>query len=185
MVQGEWDSLAERAQSGDAAARRELAEAWAGILVRFFEKHVSGEDWGNAEDLAQETLLRLFRELNRGRYDPSRSFYTWAFTFARRVLIDEYRRCAREPKHMYLIDVFTIPESRALDHEFMHALQQCLDEVIATELRDAIRRYYWESQTLQQIAAALGMRYGALKGRLDRARGELRKCMERKGIEKL
>src|SRR5436309_8144365 len=44
----------------------------------------------DAEDVAQETFVRVFRALDR--YDPARPFAAWIFTIASRLCIDHIRR---------------------------------------------------------------------------------------------
>jgi RNA polymerase sigma-70 factor (ECF subfamily) len=46
-----------------------------------------------AADLYQELFLRLHRA--RASYDPRRPFAPWFFQIARRLVIDEFRRCGR------------------------------------------------------------------------------------------
>lgn len=80
-VDGELDDLAARARAGDRRAfealvrrlvRPALAAAWEFVPTR--------ED---AEDVVQETCVRLWRSLDR--YDPERPFAPWFFTMLRNV----------------------------------------------------------------------------------------------------
>src|SRR5436190_897730 len=44
----------------------------------------------DAEDLTQETFVRMFRAIDR--YDPTRPFGAWLFTITSRLSIDHIRR---------------------------------------------------------------------------------------------
>ena len=69
------------------------------------------ERWQNpsdAEDLAQETLLRAYSKL--GSYDPAHPFLTWLFRIAHNRAVDLLRR--RRPEELPL-EVLGIPEGTA------------------------------------------------------------------------
>lgn len=86
-------ALIERFRGGDADAFSDLVRPWrrrlAGYLVRMCA------DAGHADDLLQETLIRVWRGLPS--YDDRRRFGSWLFTIAHHVAIDHLRRRAREP----------------------------------------------------------------------------------------
>jgi RNA polymerase sigma factor (sigma-70 family) len=63
-------------RGGDDRAFDALFERWAGRVLRFVERMV--REPGVAEDLVQETFLRVWRA--RERYRPEARFSTWLFT---------------------------------------------------------------------------------------------------------
>ena len=80
--------LVRRALTGDQRACRDLVLRYQrpvfSVLMRVVRR---AED---AEDLTQETFVRMFRALDR--YDPERPFTAWLFTIATRLAIDHLRR---------------------------------------------------------------------------------------------
>jgi RNA polymerase sigma-70 factor (ECF subfamily) len=86
-------ALIDRVRGGDADAFADLVRPWrrrmAGYLAR-----MSG-DIAHADDLLQETLIRVWRGLPT--YDDRQRFGAWLFTIAHHVTIDHVRRRARDP----------------------------------------------------------------------------------------
>lgn len=82
--------LMERIREGDADAFGVLVARHQGALVAFFRRLGARHD---AEDLVQETFLRVFR--HRSRYSPSAKFTTFLYTIARNVWTDRWRKWVR------------------------------------------------------------------------------------------
>jgi len=174
-----WDDeeLARRAQAGCVASFEELARRFQVPLVHFLRRWASRED---AEDLAQDTLLRAYRNLHR--YRPSWRFATWLFTIARRLSINQARR--RRP----------MAASDALD-EVEHDAPEPADAVAREESRQrlwslaasalskpqmtATWLHYVEGMPLGQIARVLGCSQVAAKVTLFRARKRLLRVVPR------
>ncbi len=125
-----------------------------------------------AEDLAQETLLRLWQRA--GSYDGARSnVSTWLFRIARNLFIDRVRR------ESHWSDMQTALESsdtleggnRTTDAEAYAAHSELyvrLRQLPAVQAR-LIRMSYFEGKTHQEIAAELDMPLGSVKSNLRRA----------------
>lgn len=73
---------------GSAAAFEELYRRHAGKVYGYLRKKTGGE--GKADDIFQETLLRLHR--NRSKYDPRLPFLPWLFAICRNTLVDSVRQ---------------------------------------------------------------------------------------------
>jgi RNA polymerase sigma-70 factor (ECF subfamily) len=78
-------------RAGDETAFDGLFARWSGPLLRYLERMV--RDAASAEELVQETFLRLYRA--RERYEPDARFSTWLYTIATRLALNELRR----PRH--------------------------------------------------------------------------------------
>jgi len=73
-------------RAGDASAFDALFVRWSGPLLRYVERMV--RDAASAEELVQETFLRMYRA--RERYEPDARFSTWLYTIATRLaLLDQ------------------------------------------------------------------------------------------------
>jgi RNA polymerase sigma-70 factor (ECF subfamily) len=82
------------AQAGDERAFRRLVEPYRHALeVHCYRMLGSAQD---AEDLAQETLLRAWRALER--FEPSAQFQTWLYRIATNACLDELERRPRRPE---------------------------------------------------------------------------------------
>src|SRR3954452_14535459 len=86
--------LVAAAQAGDERAFRKLVEPYRYALeVHCYRMLGSAQD---AEDLAQETLLRAWRALER--FVPSAQFQTWLYRIATNACLDELERRPRRPE---------------------------------------------------------------------------------------
>ncbi|MGB1708057.1 MAG: RNA polymerase sigma factor, partial [Rubripirellula sp.] len=80
-----------RVRDDDASAFAELMQRYEGRLVRLM--HTIGPRHDLAEDLAQETFMRVFRA--RKTYEPGAKFSTWLFTIAGNVARNAARSLGR------------------------------------------------------------------------------------------
>jgi RNA polymerase sigma-70 factor (ECF subfamily) len=82
------------AQAGDERAFRQLVEPYRHALeVHCYRMLGSAQD---AEDMAQETLLRAWRALER--FEPRVQFQTWLYRIATNACLDEVERRERRPQ---------------------------------------------------------------------------------------
>lgn len=79
--------LVSQCVAGDEQAFARLVETCAGRLFNFLLRFAGNAH--DAEDLAQETFLKAYRNL--GRFDHTRPFLPWLFTIARRTALNHLR----------------------------------------------------------------------------------------------
>ena len=82
------DDLIEQIKLGDEKAAEELIKRYYTSILRYCKRHCF--DLEKAEDLTQETFLKLFRNLSG--YKGKRKFKAYLYTIANRLCIDESRR---------------------------------------------------------------------------------------------
>lgn len=82
------DELMIRLQSGETAVFDDIVDRYQGALIGFFMRNT--RDVQLSEDLAQETLLKVYRE--SWDYLPLGRFRGWMFRIGRNLLIDSVRR---------------------------------------------------------------------------------------------
>ncbi len=174
-----WDDeeLARRAQSGCAASFEELARRFQVPLVHFLQRWGSRED---AEDLAQDTLLRAFRNLHR--YRPSWPFATWLFTIARRLSINHRRRRRPAPAGDALDDLEHSgpqPAELVARAESRRRLWALAADVLSEPQMTATWLHYVEEMPLAEVARVLGRSQVAAKVTLHRARKRLLRALRR------
>ena len=129
----------------------------------------------DAEDLCSEVFEKIFNRFDQ--YDKTKSsISTWVFTITRNTLIDHYRRSKpQEELDENLSDDSEIDEN-LLQNESLEELAAALRRM-PEELRDLIILRYYDNRPLTEVAEMMGMSYGAVKLRHQKALGMLRKAL--------
>jgi RNA polymerase sigma-70 factor (ECF subfamily) len=82
------EELAREARAGQRRSFEELALRYKRRLFVYLRPRLGSDQ--DAEDMVQETFLKLYR--NIGNYDPAFRFSTWLYTSANRLAISSYRK---------------------------------------------------------------------------------------------
>lgn len=167
------------AGSGDMPCWSELVEQHADNVYRLAYR-LSGNQH-DAEDLTQETFMRVFRSLKN--YRPG-TFEGWLHRITTNLFLDMVR-------HRSTIRMEALPEDydrvegtspNTEQHYEMHnldpALEKALDQLppdfrVAVVLCDVLGMSYGE------IATTLGVKMGTVRSRIHRSRAQLRDMLER------
>jgi len=165
-LQSEPGALVVAARSGDQRAFAALVERHAGPLHRYLTAF--GLDQHDAEDVVQDTFLRVHRHL--GSYDPRWAFTTWLYTIARRLALSLRER--RRPSTG--LDGIDEPLSRApatdqADGNVWSKARSILNERQFT----ALWLRYGEERELSEIAQILAITPENTRVLLHRARATL------------
>lgn len=172
-------TLIARAQAGDVAAFEELAHAHADRLYAFLTRLLGSR--ADAEDVAQETLLRAWRGIPgfRGRSTFSTWLYRIAVNEANRSLARRTRRPATpidEPGLQVAAASSEEPPIRAERSELRNALRRALGE-LPYDQRAAIVLRDVEGLSTARAADIVGIGEAAFKSRLHQARLKIRAAL--------
>jgi RNA polymerase sigma-70 factor (ECF subfamily) len=178
----ELDALAlDRARRGDEGACRALVEAYErpvfALLGRMLGHRARAE---TVEDLAQETFLRVFRELRRFEPGGSARLSTWILTIATRLAIDELRRRSRAPEVVELSDAVAAPAAKVeatAEERLLGLAVARAAEALAPEHRAVFVLRAYHDLDYDEIAEVTGCEVGTVKSRLARARERLREAL--------
>lgn len=144
-------------------------------LGSFIRSRVRDEQ--TADDLLQETFLRIHRKL--GTLDDEQRLFPWVFQIARNLIADHYRsRPAALP----------LTEPPAEDAEPEPSSSNC-NEVVAgwipaaidhlpERYREAVRLYEMEGLSQREVADRLGLSLSGAKSRVQRGRKQLKATLE-------
>jgi len=172
IAQGEWGK-----EAADDALRQEF-EALLGEAAPLAYRVARGvvRSTADAEDVAQEALLRAYRQFARLR--DRRRFRGWLVRIAFRLALDRLRaskrREARETLWWQSASGTSI-ENAAAGSEFHAHFERALSE-IPGKYRLVVLLSAMEGYTLDEIAAVLDLPLGTVKSRLFFAR----KCLAEK-----
>ena len=170
-------SLLARAKAGDSAAFELLSGRYADRLFMLLLRLLG--DRGEAEDVAQEVMLRAWRAI--ASFRGNSSYFTWLY----RIAVNEANRAldrrARRPASMPIGPAeLQLPASgqddpvrQAENRELRATLLSALDELPA-ELRTALVLRDVEGFSTQDAAEIAGVSQAALKSRLHQARLRVR-----------
>ncbi len=185
------DLLMIRIQEGDRTAFDALVERYQGPLCGFFFRNT--RDAQLAEDLTQETLLKVFHQA--WDYLPLGRFRGWMYRIGRNLLIDDIRRrshdalirairvrSAEEDDGLArLAGEFLSPEERAHHHEVAARIDEALSE-IPEEQRLTFTLHHYSGLPLAEVAEVMETSLPTCKSRLRLAREKLRAKLQRQGI---
>ncbi|MBB6373582.1 RNA polymerase sigma-70 factor (ECF subfamily) [Pseudonocardia eucalypti] len=135
----------------------------------------------DAEDLTQETFIRVFRSL--ASYQPG-TFEGWLHRITTNLFLDMVRRRGRLRMEGLPEDSDRIPgggpepEQVYSETHLDPALQAALDE-LAPEFRAAVVLCDIEGLSYEEIGATLGVKLGTVRSRIHRGRAALRASLER------
>src|SRR3954471_21679119 len=79
--------------AGEKRAFDELVDRYSTRLLNFVHRTIGDRE--RAQDLVQETFIRVYRHLHR--FDQSKKFSTWAYTIAGNLAKNELRNRSRNP----------------------------------------------------------------------------------------
>ncbi len=153
---------------------------------------VSRED---LEDLASQKALELLLRAEEGAWDPEgraeHEIAGYVSRVARHALVDLARRRGRECPPPEDDEHWAVaiaehtgeragPDEQFAAREFVSTLRECL-AALAPRARQAWFRRVWLERPSREIAARLGVNAAHVDVIVQRARGALRGCMEKKG----
>ena len=170
--------------NGDMAAFEVIVDRYKNRLLNFVYRFV--KDYDVAEDIVQETFLRVFRK--RRDYKAIANFSTWIFTIAGNLAKSELRRRKRwrflsinatddEEKTFDIQDPGMIPDRIAA----VRIMNENIEKSIATlqnKYKEALILRDIEGMSYQQIAEVIGVPVGTVKSRVNRARLKMQKKLK-------
>ena len=166
--------------SGETRAFTELADRYHVRLINFIYRTIGDRD--RAEDLVQETFIRVYRHLHR--FDQTKKFSTWVYTIAGNLAKNELRNRSRNP----LVLFQTIKKNWEADHRPLEwedntyrpddlYRKRHLKELVDTAVNQLPEHHRivfvlreMQGKTYEEISDITGVNLGTVKSRLNRAR---------------
>ncbi len=176
-------ALMARVGAGDHQAFRQLVERHQQAVIGTVAKMLGNAS--EAEDIAQQVFLRIWR--NAKRYRPDAKFTTYLFTITRNLVFNETRRKsrkkevssdAREENSNQRIEANpdAKPDSELLQAELQAAVDAAIGQLPEIQRMAVVLRNY-EQLSYEEIAAILKLSVSAIKSLLFRARTTLRESL--------
>ncbi|AIG24633.1 RNA polymerase sigma factor SigW [Brevibacillus laterosporus] len=175
--------LVERAKRDDREAFAELVEMYKDKIFQLAFRMVGNRQ--EAEDIAQETFLRVYANLHS--YDENYRFSTWIYRIATNLCIDRGRK--KKPQfsldeeqggdlegldwYSRLASDEKTPEEKVVVQELQETVQAALTK-LNPKYRSIMVLRYIEDLSLQEISDALQLPITTIKTRIHRGREALR-----------
>jgi len=174
--------LVDRYLDGDAYAFQVLADRYHDRLVNFIYRTIGDRD--RAEDLVQETFVRVYRHLHR--FDPTKKFSTWIYTIASNLAKNELRNRSRSPMVLFQAikknweadhrplqweDESYTPDDLYWKRDIREKVEKAVEQLpehhrVVFVLREL------EGKNYEAISELTGVPLGTVKSRLNRARNK-------------
>jgi RNA polymerase sigma-70 factor (ECF subfamily) len=175
-------------QEGDAYAFEALIERhkdkiFSSILFLVKDKYL-------AEDLFQETFIRIIDTIKGKRYNEEGKFLPWASRIAHNLCVDHFRKVKRTPSILTgddkdIFEVINVVEEsaeqkmiRGQSHERLHSILNLLPD----EQREVIVLRHFGDMSFKEIAAATDCSINTALGRMRYGLINLRRMMTERQI---
>ncbi|HZJ83767.1 MAG TPA: sigma-70 family RNA polymerase sigma factor [Clostridia bacterium] len=172
--------LIDRFKEGDFTAFEELIYLFDKKIYNYCYRMTNNPN--DAEDLAQEVFIKVYRSLKSFREDSK--FSTWIYRIAYNTCIDEYRR--KKIKVLSLNKNIPspepLPEDRVIYREEKDLIEKCIAEM-KPNYKSAIILRDIQGYSYEEIAGISNIPIGTVKSNISRARGILRDVLKSQKIQ--
>ena len=176
----------DRAVAGDQDACREIVEKLHRPVLATTHRFLGRRFTHEAEDIAQEIFLKVFRTLDRFDKERGVKFTTWVFTFVRNHCFDILKKKRLRTSSLQIEDADgdhkswelmdgsgRRPEELAETSELGHQIELALAGLVEEQRMVFVLREY-EQLDLKSIAEVMDCSEGTVKSRLHRAKEALK-----------
>lgn len=143
-------------------------------------------DRDTAEDIFQETFIKVIKTLKRGVYNEEGKFLPWVMRIAHNLVIDYFRKNNRIPTfdNNEEYDIFQLisdgsptAERSMIDEQVVEDLQKLIVE-LPEDQKDVLTMRLYKDMSFKEIAETTGVSINTALGRMRYAIINLRKMVE-------
>ena len=137
-----------------------------------------------AEEVAQDTFIKVFKSL--GQFKGDSKFSTWIYKVTYNTCLDRLKKQKRE-QQVVSIDEFNTNQIKSIDNaldkmeneEREKAIQDCI-QLLPADDAFLLTLFYFEEQSLEEIAKVIGLTANNVKVKLFRSRKKLTTILKEK-----
>jgi len=186
------EELMMRCRNGDMSAFELLLSRYKDAIINFIYRSIG--DYHRAEDLSQETFLRVFKSASR--YEPKSKFKNWLYRIASNLCKNEVRD--RERHGLSSLDELMTNEDGRISHAALTDYSRSPDKLYEKKERENLIKYTidrlpenqrlaiimvtYQNLRYDEIAEALSCSVSAVKSLIHRARQNLKGLLIEVGI---
>lgn len=143
-----------------------------------------------ADDIFQDTFIKVIKTLKRGKYNEEGKFLPWVMRIAHNLVIDHFRRIKRFPtiKNTKDFDIFSIISDDTLNVENDIIRSQILEDVgglideLPEDQKEVLVMRLYKDMSFKEIAENTDVSINTALGRMRYALINLRKIIEKHQI---
>lgn len=143
-----------------------------------------------ADDLFQETFIKIIQKLKDGNYNEEGKFLPWAARVARNLTIDHMRKMKRnvtitDSEGNDIFNYIQIAEESKEDIIIKEQTERGIKQLVKLlpeEQREVLIMRHWGNMSFKEIADATGVSINTALGRMRYAISNLRKMMEKQQL---
>jgi len=174
--------------SGNEAALEFLVNKHQQRIYSYILVRIQDEDLAN--DIFQDTFVKVINTLKRGKYNEEGKFLQWSLRIAHNLIIDHYRRQKRMPTMSPTdeFNIFNILKDGNLNIEASIIKEQIetdlhkLIEKLPGEQKEVLKLRHFSGLSFKEIADQTDVSINTALGRMRYALINLRKLMEKNGV---
>lgn len=180
MTTNDDQILIDAIRSGDTKAYAQLVNRYKDLVYTLALRMVKHRE--EAEEVAQDTFVKVFRSLNRFKGDSK--FSTWIYRITYNTSLD---RLKKNKKHYNDIEIddYTFNQLGTIDNaldnlineEKSKLIRQCIDK-LPEDSSSLLTLFYFEELSLDEISKIINIEVNTVKVKLFRARKKLAVILE-------
>lgn len=182
------NELIARYQQGDESALRMLIARYEKRLFSFILISVKNKEL--AEDIFQDTFIKVINTIRSGNYHEEGKFFQWIMRIATNLKLDYYRKIQRLPKfenggEFDIFDLLSNHEESAeqkIIREQIYADLNRLVTFLPDEQREVLTLRIYQDYSFKEIADMTGVSINTALGRMRYALINLRKIIEKNNV---
>lgn len=139
-----------------------------------------------AEDIFQETFIKVIKTLKNGVYNEEGKFLSWVMRISHNLIIDHFRKSNRMPKFeasddydvfQFITDSSPNVESNLIKDQVVTDLQNLITE-LPEDQKEVLNMRLYKDMSFKEIAEITGVSINTALGRMRYAIINLRKMIE-------
>ncbi|WP_340198728.1 RNA polymerase sigma factor [Ascidiimonas sp. W6] len=143
-----------------------------------------------AEDIFQDTFIKVIKTLKRGAYNEEGKFLPWVMRIAHNLVIDYFRKNTRMPKFEGNDDfnIFSMigdsslnAEKQLIKDQVENDLRKLIDE-LPDDQKEVLKMRMYKDMSFKEISEVTGVSINTALGRMRYAIINLRKIIEKHNI---
>jgi RNA polymerase sigma factor (sigma-70 family) len=183
------NELVQRYVNGDFSSLEVLISRYKNKVFTYILLNVKNHHL--AEDIFQDTFIKVVRSLNMGSYTDNGKFISWVMRIAHNLIIDHYRReknMTMVSKDNSTVDMFNSPkfsdqniEDLMIDDQILSDVRDLVEELPEEQRQVVVMRLYLDL-SFKEIAEQTNVSINTALGRMRYALINLRKIVDERKI---